>query len=236
MQQYKKQERKVYPMKMKHFIPAVALAITVAVPAFAAPVTTQSDTLQFTLSPFFNITKNTPKTYTGAVSVDDAYTTLTVTTPMTFGYHVITNNRSDAVKLTAKAESTSGTQVDALGGTASNPIVVFTNTTMPAAEKPSKAQVQNAAALDAEKSNTPNAIAFNVVPVCKMVDNTGAAADPAATMTSAAADGANIKYTFNNGEYNFDYTISTADNTTFSTYDTEGTYKAFITMTQVAPQ
>ena len=221
-------------MKFTKFIP-VALALTLAVPAFAAPVATQSDTLQFTLSPFFNITKNSPKVYTGAVTVDDAYTTLTVSTPMTFGYHVITNNRSDAVKLTAKAESTSGTQVDALGGTASNPVIVFTNTTMPAAEKPSKAQVQAAAALDDDKSATPNAIAFNVTPVCKMVDDTGALADPSATMLLPAADGANIKYTFNNGEYNFDYTISTADNTTFSTYDTEGTYKAYITMTQTTP-
>jgi len=222
-------------MKFTKFIP-VALALALAVPAaFSAPVATQSDTLQFTLSPFFNITKNAPKVYTGAVTVDDAYTTLTVATPMTFGYHVITNNRSDAVKMTAKAESTSGTQVDALGGTADNPVIVFTNTTMPAAEKPSKAQVQAAAALNSDKSATPNAIAFNVTPVCKMVDDTGALADPAATMLLPAADGANIKYTFNNGEYNFDYTISTADSTTFSTYDTEGTYKAFITMTQTTP-
>ena len=220
-------------MKFTKFIP-LALVFALAVPAFAAPVATQSDELKFTLSPFFNITKNPGKVYTGVVSVDDAYTELTVSTPMTFGYHVITNNRSDAVQLTAKAESSTG-QVAALGGTVNAPIIAFTNTTITAENRPTKAQVQSAAGASSTKNATPNAIAFNVTPVCKMVDDTGASADPAGVMASPAADGANIKYTFNNGEYNFDYTISTAVNDTFSTYDTEGLYKAFITMTQVSP-
>ncbi len=220
-------------MKFTKFIP-LALALALAVPAFADPVASQNDELKFTLSPFFNITKNPGKVYQGVVAVDDAYTELTVSTPITFGYHVITNNRSDAVQLTVKADSSTG-QVAALGGTVGNPIVVFTNTTVTAENRPTKAQIQSAASSSTDKSATPNAIAFNVTPVCKMVDDTGATADPAGTMSAPAGDLANIKYTFNNGEYNFDYTISTAINGTFSTYDTEGLYKAYVTMTQVTP-
>ena len=225
------QERKVYPMKFTKFIP-LALALTLAVPSFAATATSQGDILQFTLSPFFNITKNAGKNDTGTVSPNETYTVLNVTDEITFGYHVVTNNRSDAVKLTVTALSSAG-QKDALGGTVDAPVIAFTNISAPT--KPTAEQIYAAAGKSAVKSATPNVIAFNVTPTVKMVDDTGAAADPAGTMTSPGAEGANIKYTFNNGEYNFDYVLPSVVQATFSTYDTEGTYVANVLMTQVEP-
>ena len=236
------QERKVYPMKFTKFIP-LALALVLTVPAFADPASSQTDDLDFTISPFFNITKNTGKNYTGTVSVDDAYTTLTMTgTPMSFGYHVISNKNNtgggkDAVDLKITALSQGGTQANALGGTPAAPVIVFSNNTATGTYLPTAAEINNALTGSATKSDTPNCIAFTLSPTVAKVANTGITAtapDPGEGLVTKG-DFKVIHYTFDNGEYNFDYVVDSVNNDTFSTYDTNGLYKATILMSQVAP-
>ena len=216
-------------MKFTKFIP-LALALTLAVPSFAATATSLSDEMSFGIGNFFNMTRNAG-THTATTTVDEAYSTLTLTA-MNAGYHVITNKLSDAVQFSAKCTTSTGT-AEALYADSADPTllrIVFTNDS----NLPLTAAVTNITTnTSVDKTQNAEAIAIAVTPTAKKKANTS----PTDTDPVAAMDGANaVKYTFNNGEYDFTYNFgTTAVANTFSTHDSVGTYKATLTLTQVTP-
>ena len=95
--------------------------------------------------------------------------------------------------------------------------------------KPTTAQIASCGALSAVAEN-PNCIAFRLTPTI-----TPDASTPATIQGSPAFASNEITYTLTNGIYDFKYTSGlTAEGTTFSTHDEMGTYKATLTMTEIA--
>ena len=125
--------------------------------------------------------------------------------------------------VSAPADGASG--APALFGNATAPILVLSNETV----KPTTAQIASCGALSAVAEN-PNCIAFKLTPTI-----TPDSATPAAIQGTPALASNEITYTLTNGIYDFKYTSSiAAEGTTFSTHDEMGTYKATLTMTEIA--
>ena len=149
-------------------------------------------------------------------------------------FHVVTNNPDEAIKLTATCLA-DGNQVNALyGADAQNLRLIFTNngTGARAAEATAVTNIMGTPAI----AQNANAIAFTLTPTFA-VDSTSGGTTPKATL-EVAGEGiqAGVKYRITNGAYNFNYTVgTTAMADTFSTHDTDGTYKATLTLSQVSP-
>ena len=216
-------------MKFKKLIPVV-LAMMLAAPSFAA--TSQTDDMTFTIDDVFEMTKNSSVLEPTAVTVNYSAETPSIALSPTlgFGYKVVTNMHSTAVKLTATASaSDGGGTANALNGaTTSSPIIAFTNNT----HLPTASAVANAIGT-ADAASNPNVIAFTMTPHIEAVSGSGAEA-PAASWISESNY---IKYTFHYGIYNFDYdTIGgSARANTFSTHDEAGLYKATVALTKINP-
>lgn len=217
------QERKVYPMKFTKFIP-LALALALTVPAYADPSDSAVSNQEITLSSFINITKMADPVETTTSSYDDTYTTLTLAKNLNVGFHVITNVPTDVVYLKATAKE-AGAQVKCLGGTAPALKIVFTNDSV-ASGSPDGA-IANALGAEATKAGNADAIAFALTSTVTNSTESGMSAAPTPSWESGV-----LKYTFSKaGVCDFVYNMAkTAEANTFSTHDTAGTYKAYITM------
>lgn len=209
-------------MKITKFLPIALVAIMLAPASFAASGTASSN-LQINVPEFINITTTSPSAK--SATFDDNYSQITLNEAMVSNFHVITNYNGKQIKLSASALADGPATAPALFGTAASPIIVLSNETV----KPTTAQIASCGALSAVAEN-PNCIAFKLTPTI-----TPDSATPAAIQGTPALASNEITYTLTNGIYDFKYTSGlTAEGTTFSTHDEMGTYKATLTMTEIA--
>ena len=210
----------------------VALALMLISPAFAEVVAgsnTATSTQIITVPKFINIThiagSSVEETSAG---FNATYDEITLAKAMNTQFHVVTNNPDEAIKLTATCLA-GGNQVNALyGKNAKNLRLIFTNngTETRAADESAVTNIMTAPA----KAQNANAIAFVLTPTITPYKASGASAPT----TTKEEDG--VKYKIVNGAYDFNYTLAqTAVAGTFSTHDTDGTYKATLTLSKVSP-
>lgn len=216
--------------KFTKFLP-IAMALMLISPAFAATSNNAQSTMTLTVPPFINITKNADSKETATASFDDTYTTINLDQAMSGLYTVITNKPGDKVKISATALA-DGTETPALfGSDADNLKLVLTNigTGKNAAKASAITNCKTGAAFD----QNANAICFKLTPVITPDATSGAKAPLSTTMGD---DDFGVTYVIDNGKYDFSYTLGqTAEAKTFSTHDTNGTYKATLTLSQVNP-
>ncbi len=215
--------------KITKFLP-LAMALLLVSPAMAADVQSSDvSTMTLTVPEFINIQKNSSSVETATASFDPAYTSITLDKSMSGLFTVITNKPGDKVKLTATALA-GGVETAALfGENGSNLKLVLTNigTDKHAA---SASAITNCKSNPAIADNA-NAICFELTPTI-----TPDAASGAVAPLSVAQDDTGITYTIDNGKYGFSYVLGqTAVADTFSTHDTNGTYKATLTLSQANP-
>ena len=221
----------------------VALALMLISPAFAeegvAASKTATATQVITVPKFINITHDPASVESAKAQFNGTYSVITLDKSMNTQFHVVTNNPDEAIKLTATCLA-GGAQVNALYGTnAQNLRLIFTNngTDVGTASRAAEATaVENIMGKNPAIAQNANAIAFTLTPTFAVDPNSGGTA-PTATL-EAAGEGtqAGVKYRITNGAYNFNYTVgTTAMANTFSTHDTDGTYKATLTLSQVSP-
>lgn len=221
-------------MKIKTLLPVALMAMLIS-PAFAATATPATSELQISVPEYMSIKKvegesSGTKLATEA-SCGSEYSTLSLNEDLVAKFKVTTNMRSTAVSLTATAlTGDAGVSTSALGGDAGSPIIVFTNND----SKPDDTAVTNiTTGTSTDVTSNPNAIAFNLVPVC--TPNSSGAAAGSTVDTPTIANGG-LKYKLKNGIYDVTCTISgQALANTFSTHDTNGVYKATLTLSQVTP-
>ena len=215
--------------KITKFLP-VALALMLTCPAFAATSDNAKSTMTLTVPEFINITKGSC-IETATASFNDEYTTINLDNAMSGVYTVITNKPGDKVKISATALA-DGSETPALfGSDADNLKLVLTNigSGKHAAKASAITNCKTGAAID----QNANAICFKLTPVITPDATSGAKAPLSSTMGD---DDYGVTYTIDNGKYDFTYTLGqTAETKTFSTHDTDGTYKATLTLSQVNP-
>lgn len=217
--------------KIVKLLPA-ALALMLISPAFAEVVAgsnTATSTQQITVPKFINITHDTANSVEQCnAGFNATYDEITLDKAMNTKFHVVTNNPDEAIKLTATCLA-GGNQVNAIYGADLNNLrLVFTNngTDSRAATESAVTNIMGTPA----KAQNANAIAFAITAAITP-DATSGATDPSPTKE---ADG--VKYTLVNGAYDFNYSVATtAIADTFSTHDTDGIYKATLTLSQVSP-
>ena len=209
---------------------AFALATTGAYAESAAGETTEatnnSQTINYSLDlqPFLDIETVTANTQTSSnTSFSGNYTGITIDTPLKGEFQVIGNQTTQSVALTATCQA-GGAAQDALynvSGDGGGLRIIFTNNTNAA-----DANDLTTMKTSYTTASSPNAIAFTVSPTFKHEET------PTAGFlnTPALSDG-KIVYEVANGKHTFTYTIgTTAADSSFSTLDTNGTYKATLTM------
>lgn len=215
--------------KFTKFLP-IAMALMLISPAFAATSESAQSTMTLTVPEFINITKGSC-VETATASFNDEYTTINLNNAMSGVYTVITNKPGDKVKISATALA-DGTETPALfGSDADNLKLVLTNigNGKHAARASAITNCKTGAAID----QNANAICFKLTPVITPDEASGAKAPLSSTMGD---DDYGVTYTIDNGKYDFTYTLGqTAETKTFSTHDTDGTYKATLTLSQVNP-
>lgn len=225
----RKKERKVYPMKKSKFtkILPVALALMIMSPAaFADPTGSATSEMQITVPEFINITKVSEVNETEATFNDD-YTTITLMPALSATFKVINNEPDKSVYLDGTATASDG-DAKVLYGDKDAMKLVFVNND----RKPTLAQIQNITSGSAAYADNPNAIAFAITASENFApDSSSGATDAVISFENNCA-----KYVISNGIYNPVYTIATsAEAQTFSTHDTNGLYKATLTLTSTQP-
>ncbi len=217
-------------MKFTKFIP-VALALTLAAPAFAAASTSAVSEQQIDVPEFINITKKAGAVETASATFSDTYDAITLDAALSATFNVITNVPTDKVYLTATAKEDGGA-VKSLGGAAdaSSLKIVFTNDDVTNGS-PSGA-ITNALGNSPVLATNADAIAFVLTPVVTNDADSGMTAAPTGALASNV-----VTYSFTKaGKCDFAYTMgTTAIANTFDTHDTAGTYKATLSMTHAAP-
>ena len=215
--------------KFTKFLP-IAMALMLISPAFATTSESAQSTMTLTVPEFINITKGSC-VETATASFNDEYTTINLDKAMSGVYTVITNKPGDKVKISATALA-DGSETPALfGSDADNLKLVLTNigSGKHAAKASAITNCKTGAAID----QNANAICFKLTPVITPDATSGAKAPLSSTMGD---DDYGVTYTIDNGKYDFTYTLGqTAESKTFSTHDTDGTYKATLTLSQVNP-
>lgn len=206
----------------------VALAFMLISPAFAATSPKATSDLEVTVPEFINITK-VASVESSTASFDDSYTKITLTPALNSNFKVINNLPNRAVYLNGTVAIDGNTNAKALYGTdEQNMKLVFTNTT----RLPDNDSVLNITGGSAAYASNPNAIAFAITSAENFAPDTSSGAkNPTITFNAQVA-----KYVISNGVYNPTYTLATtAEAQTFSTHDTQGLYKATLTLTTTQP-
>lgn len=214
--------------KITKFLP-LAMALLLVSPAMATPSKTATSTMTLNVPEFINITKDENCVETANATFNDTYTTITLDGSMTGSYTVITNKPGDKVKITATALA-DGQETPALfGEDANNLKLVLTN--IGSEKHAAKATAIENCKTSPTAAQNANAICFKLVPSV-----TPDAASGAVAPLNSIFDTDGVTYTIDNGKYGFKYVLgTTAEANTFSTHDTNGTYKATLTLSQVNP-
>ena len=211
------------------------MALVLVSPAFAdVPVAANSShsadsTMNLTLPEFISI-KRTSEVNTAQAEYDSDYTTLTTKPQMNANFHVITNQPNKVIYLTGTCQCAGGGEEKALYSTdfadeKSLLNLVFANQTV----APTATEVQNITGGTPDATQNANAVSFTLTPAFTYdKDTTGA------DVTQAVYELGKVTYTVQNGIYDVAYTLGTTANAgTFSTKDTQGLYKATITLSDV---
>lgn len=216
--------------KFTKFLP-VLLALMLACPVFADAKNNAQSTMTLTVPPFINITKDDNCIETANATFNDTYTTINLDNAMSGLYTVITNKPGDKVKISATALA-DGTETPALFGTDDKNLkLVLTN--IGTGKNQAKATAISNCKTGPAIADNANAICFSITPTVTPDVASGAKAPLTAVMGD---DGYGVTYTIDNGKYGFSYVLAqTAEANTFSTHDTNGTYKATLTLSQVNP-
>ena len=230
---FKKKKGRFTHMKITKLLPiVVALAMTTS-GVFAEETGTtnaisSTAEYQLNLAEYLKITTTTtPQPST--VSFADNYASATIDTALAGGFTVISNKVSKDIYLQGTAVTSNGS-ANALYAKDSDPSklkLVFTNQS----HKPANTAVTNITGGSPVLASNPDAIAFAITVATPTHDNFS---DNGIT-PSWDADKQQVKYTIKNGTSVFGYSISgTNEAKTFDTHDTDGTYKATLTMTDTS--
>ena len=184
---------------------------------------------QLTLAEFFDIDVQAPGTPTVTVDTDD-YKTISLSS-ISSVFEVITNKNTGAtgtegepVYVIATCETDSATNTPALAGTKGTAALIFTNTN----NKPDADSVAHIRSGATTSTGSPNAIAFSMTELYQHEETSkdGFVSDYTFNTTKGQ-----LGYSVANGKHHFTYTVGgSAYNSSFSTMDMAGTYKATLTM------
>lgn len=214
-------------MKISKLLPiALAFAMTTT-GVFAATEATNSSQqaeYQLNLAEFFDIETVQAPTASN-VSYSGNYTAASIDSALVGKFQVISNTNTKDVYLHGTCAA--GGEQKALYGTADALKLVFTNTT---SDHASTAEaVANITGGSASTYNNPNAIAFN------LGITTAHEEGPTKALVSKDFENQVMHYVIENGKATFTCTVQgAAEANTFSTMDTNGVYKATLTMTNAA--
>lgn len=213
-------------MKIKTLLPVALMAMLIS-PVFAATSNNASSEMTLNLEQFVNITTSTAA-LSSATTFGDDYNTITLSTPLTAKFNVITNDPAQVVYLVAKTTTSDG-EKDALFKSNDKIGIVFSNTA--SGQQPSESDVTNiTGGTTPTIANNKNAIAFWIAPTVTASTTYGG------SVTDTTVDQNSVQYTFANGVYDCSYVLdSNAISGTFSPHDSYGTYKATLTMTTANP-
>lgn len=214
-------------MKITKLLPialAFAMTTTGVFAATEATNSSQAAEYQLNLAEFFDIETVTTPT-PSPVSYSGNYTQATIDNALVGEFQVISNTNTKDVYLYGQCEA--GGAQKALYGSLEDLKLVFTNTTD---EHSSTADaVANITGGSPATMQNPNAIAF------KLAINTNHEEGPTNALLSKDFTDQVIHYSVENGKATFTCTVSGAAETgTFSTRDTNGTYKATLTMSDTS--
>lgn len=218
-------------MKITKLLPiVVALAICSTGTAFSATEGESSNATaeyQLNLAEYLKITTSTEPVPSN-VSFSDGYVTAEIDNALVGGFTVISNKVSKDIYLQGSA-TTNGGAAGALYTTGSDPSklkLVFTNQS----HQPANTAVTNITGGSPVLASNPDAIAFAITATSTHDNFPDDGITP-----SWDADKKQVKYTIKNGTSVFGYSISgTNEANTFDTHDTDGTYKATLTMTDAS--
>lgn len=212
-------------MKITKLLPiALAFAMTTT-GVFAATEATNSNSnaeYVLNLAEFFDIeTAQTPTP--SDVSFAGNYTQATIDNALVGKFQVISNTKTKDVYLYGTCEA--GATQKALYGTLDDLKLVFTNQTNAATAEAVKAITDGGQV----SYDSPNAIAFG------LKINSEHTEGPTKALVSSVFENQNVHYVVENGKAVFTCTVSgSALDNSFSTMDTNGTYKATLTMSDTA--
>lgn len=220
-------------MKITKLLP-IALAMSLCTGAvFADPSESANELYQLDVATFFNVT-HAAGNDTADITVDDTYTTATITGKLSGTYTVITNHSED-IYLYGSCEAQDGT-AHALYGTPADLKLIFANTEPEeTTHLATKSQIADMMTGD-DHTKSPNAIAFGLK-VTPTLDATTAPPDTEIT-TAAALDETNhsLKYDLPNCNATFLCEIEgSSKNSSLSTLDQIGAYQATLYLTNTAP-
>lgn len=221
-------------MKISKLLP-ITMLVALGMSVTASQALEASDPLlyQLTVPEYIKITSESTK-QTGTLSFSDDYAGFTVNA-MDATFRVVSNAPEKKVVLTATTKSSDGVEVNALGGTAANPYVVFANTTVDYV--PTLTQIQNATNAPAKAEN-PNCFGLSLTPGTVENDINDSFTDANYAIVGEDANGADraLQGTLTNGITTLPFTFGTSNDVaeTFSLHDTMGEYQATLTMTEVA--
>ena len=183
---------------------------------------------QLTLNEFFDIDVQAPGTPTVTIDTDD-YKTISEVNSV---FEVITNKNTggtgedgEPVYVIATCETKSGANTPALAGDKGALALIFTNTS----NRPDASSVEHIRGGNATSTESPNAIAFSMTELYQHEETSkdGFIGDD---YTFDIAKG-QLGYSVANGKHHFTYTVGgSAYNSSFSTMDMAGIYKATLTM------
>lgn len=183
---------------------------------------------QLNLAEYLKITTTTtPQPST--VSFADDYVSATIDTALAGGFTVISNKVSKDIYLQGSAITSGDGSANALYSPGSDPSklkLVFTNQS----HQPANTAVTNITGGSPVLASNPDAIAFAITATSTHDNFPDDGITP-----SWDADKKQVKYTIKNGTSVFGYSISgTNEANTFDTHDTDGIYKATLTMTDTS--
>ena len=202
---------------------ALALAVTTS-GVLAAGTQTQNQTKSVTanyelnLDTYFDIELKTAPTKS-EVSFTEDYTVATIDNTLQGSYEVISNTNTKDIYLYGECQA--GTKLPALFGDIGSLNIVFTNTKT----VPNDAAVTSAKGANPTTKENPNTIAFPLTITSKHFET------PSDDYLAEEFKNDNVHYQIANGRHTIDCKISgTALPGTFSTMDTDGLYKATLTL------
>ena len=225
--------------KITKFLPiALAMSLTIgAAHADIAKVSATAQTLNYSLDlkDYAQITTKTSQT-TANGTYDANYTGLTLTSDMTANFEVITNQPRTVVL--SSTPSVTGATTGLYGYDSNNHTFYLVFAKDGAAESDAIDAIVGAAPGSAKVAESPNAfgVRFDKVNV-SAVHNEGDDGDAPADITGVQQEGkGDITFTIPNGVSTLSFkSYKIIQNDTFNTRDTNGTYKAKLTLTDGAP-
>ena len=221
-----------FPKITKTLPLVLALAMTTscafaedAVPADAVIKSSQEAVYQLSLDTFFDIDVKAP--VESSTSFDDDYTSITIDNAVVGAYKVVSNTNEKNFYLYATCP-TSSTPQPALYGDLGALKIVLTNTETQA----DPAAVTHITGGGTTSTSSPNAISFLFTEAYKHEETpTNGWLDDVYTFDDEKGE---IAYKVANGKHTLTYSIAgNAQDNSFSTMDTKGTYQATLVLTDV---